>query len=149
MWTYKNKPFTSDDIQDYIGFVYIITDPDGMKYVGKKVFINKRKLPPLKGKKRKRIKIVESDWQDYYGSSDKVNELVEQLGRDKFHREILHLCSYKAEMSYLEMLEQVEREVLFKPDEYHNGIIQVRISSSHFPKDVLCGTIPPPTTKKP
>jgi len=68
-WYYNGEPFTSEMIEDYIGFVYEITDTrNGMKYIGKKGLMSKRKLPPLKGAKRKRTKIVETDWPDYYGS---------------------------------------------------------------------------------
>ena len=65
-------------IEDYVGFVYQITDKtNDKKYIGKKGLISKRRLPPLKGKKRRRIKIIETDWQDYYGSSETVKMLVE------------------------------------------------------------------------
>lgn len=131
MWHYNGKEFTSDDIGDYIGFVYVITDKSNdKKYVGKKIFQSKRRLKPLKGMKRRRTKIVESDWQTYYGSSDEVKSLVEELGGDNFHREILHLCKSKGEMSYLELREQMDREVLLN-DDYYNGIIQVKIHRSH------------------
>lgn len=131
MWLYNNKEFTSDDIGDYIGFVYVITNLlDDKKYVGKKLFQSKRKLPPLKGKARRRTKIVESDWQDYYGSSEEVKELVEIHKGNNFKREILHLCNNKGEMSYLEAKEQFDREVLLK-EEYYNGIINCKIHRSH------------------
>ena len=131
MWHYKGEEFTSDMIGDYIGFVYVITDlSNNKKYIGKKLFASKRKLPPLKGKTRKRTVIKESDWQDYFGSSDLVKALIEEHGRDSFHREILHLCMTKGELSYLELIEQVERRVLLS-DEYYNNIIQVRIHGSH------------------
>lgn len=131
MWYYKDKEFTSEDIGDYIGFVYLLTDKiNGKKYVGKKMLISKRRLPPLKGKTRRRTKIVESDWQKYYSSSDEIQMLVETEGADRFHREILHLCNNKGEMSYLELKEQMEREVLLD-DDYYNGIIQVKIHRSH------------------
>jgi hypothetical protein len=131
MWLYNGEEFTSEMIKDYVGFVYIITDKsNNKKYVGKKTLVSKRKLPPLKGKTRRRTKIVESDWQKYYGSSEEVNLLVEELGPDNFHREILHLCKTKGEMSYLELKEQMDREVLLN-DDYYNGIIQVKIHRSH------------------
>jgi len=131
MWTYQNKEFTTDDIGDFVGFVYIITDlTNNKKYVGKKLFQSKRRLPPLKGKIRRRTKIVESDWMDYFGSSDEVKELVESQGRDSFKREILHLCNSKGEMSYLEAKEQFDREVLLR-DDYYNGIINCKIHRSH------------------
>ena len=131
MWYYKDEPFTSDMIEDYIGFVYIITDLSNQKkYVGKKLFQSKRRLPPLKGKTRKRTVIRESDWMSYFGSSEEVQKIVEEKGADNFRRDILHLCKTKGEMSYLELLEQVERRVLLS-DDYYNNIIQVRIHGSH------------------
>lgn len=134
MWTYQNKEFTTDDIGDFVGFVYIITDlTNNKKYVGKKLFQSKRRLPPLKGKTRRRTKIVESDWMDYFGSSDEVKELVESQGRDSFKREILHLCNSKGEMSYLEAKEQFDREVLLR-DDYYNGIINCKIHRTHVKK---------------
>jgi hypothetical protein len=131
MWYYNGEEFTSEMIEDNIGFVYIITNvSNNKKYVGKKTLVSKRKLPPLKGKKRRRTKIVESKWQDYFGSSDEVNAILEEHGRDIFKREILHLCKSKSEMSYLELKEQMDREVLLN-DEYYNGIIQVKIHRAH------------------
>jgi hypothetical protein len=131
MWYYNGEEFTSEMIGEYVGFVYIITDlTNNKKYVGKKLFVSKRKLPPLKGKTRKRTVIKESDWQDYFGSSDEVKSLVESNGRDSFRREILHLCDSKGQMSYLEAKEQFDREVLLS-DEYYNGIINCKIHRSH------------------
>lgn len=131
MWLYEDKEFTSEMIGDYMGFVYVITDKSNeKKYVGKKLFKSKRRLPPLKGKTRRRIKVVETDWQDYFGSSDEVKMLVEERGRDNFIREILHLCNTKGEMGYLELYEQMTRNVLLRSD-YYNGIVQAKIHRSH------------------
>lgn len=131
-WKYKGKEFTSDMIGDYVGFVYAVTDTtNGMKYIGQKRFWSIIRLPPLKGKKRKRRIVKESDWKTYYGSSDNVKLVLEEKGPDNFEREILHLCYSKGMLNYEELREQVERGVLFKPDEYYNGIIQCRINRSH------------------
>lgn len=115
-WYYNGEPFTSEMIEDNIGFVYCITDDrNGLKYIGKKGLISKRKMPPLKGKKRRRIKIIETDWQSYYGSSETVKALVEEYGRETFHREILRLCKSKGQMSYYEAKMQFETDCLLKP----------------------------------
>lgn len=131
-WLYDGKPFVSEDINDAVGFVYLITNlTSGMKYIGKKNFWAIRTLPPLKGKTRKRKKKTESDWKDYYGSSEEVKTLVESQGRDNFKREILHICDSKGEMSYYELKEQVENDVLFKPDEYYNAFVGAKIHRKH------------------
>lgn len=131
MWTLGGVEFTSEMIEDYIGYVYCITDlRNNKKYIGKKLFISTRRLAPLKGKSRKRVVKKESDWQDYYGSSEEVKLLVEELGTSNFKREILHLCNTKGELSYMELKEQMDREVLLD-DSYYNGILQVKIHRSH------------------
>lgn len=132
-WIYLDEPFTSEDIGDNIGFVYLLTDPNGRKYVGKKLFVSKRRLPPLKGKTRKRTVVKESDWKTYYGSSEELQILVESS--TPFKREILHLCKTRGMLSYLELQEQMERKVLLRND-YFNGIIQVKIHKSHV-KDLI------------
>lgn len=132
MWSYKGEEFITDMIGDNIGFVYIVTDTvSGMKYIGKKGFFSKVTKPPLKGKKRKRRSIKESDWKTYCGSSETVKTLVEENGLDHFEREILYLCKSKGEMSYTEMREQIVRDVLLKPDEYLNGFVGGKIHRNH------------------
>jgi len=118
-------------IGEYVGFVYVITNlTNKKKYVGKKNFYSRRTLPPLKGKTRKRKIVKESDWMDYYGSSEEVKLLVEEQGPKAFHREIIHLSRTKGEMSYMEAKEQFNREVLLS-DEYYNGIINCKIHRTH------------------
>ena len=128
-WTYQGK--TVQELpENCIGFVYLITNTtNGRMYIGKKLAKFKRSRPPLKGRKNKRRHTVESDWQDYYGSSDLLTEDVEKLGKTKFTREILHLCSSKGECNYLEAKEQVARGVL-ESDNYYNGHIRVRVHGS-------------------
>ena len=135
-WTYKGNEVT--EIPDeYEGFVYIITNlTDDRKYIGKKLAKFKTTKPPLKGKKNKRRGYKESDWKDYWGSSDKLLADVEKLGKDKFTREILYFCKSRGEMSYLEAREQFSRRVL-ETDEYYNGIINVRVGGSNILRENL------------
>ena len=128
-WTYQGK--TVEQIsEEYIGFVYLITNlTNNKKYIGKKLAKFKVTKKPLKGKKNKRRSTKESDWRDYWGSSDNLNADVEHLGPENFTREILYYCTSRGELSYLEAKEQFDREVL-KTDEYYNGIINVRVGSS-------------------
>jgi hypothetical protein len=130
-WTYNGKIFESDDIGEYVGFVYLITDlTNDKKYIGKKNFWSTRRLPPLKGQKRRRTKKSESDWQDYFGSNEEVKLLVEASGRSRFKREIIRLCRTKGEMSYFEAKEQFDRDVLFR-DDYYNAFIGCKIHANH------------------
>lgn len=121
-----------ENIDDYLGFVYIIERTNALPgerryYVGKKIFWSNVKLKPLKGKTKNRRKLKESDWKKYYGSSADLKEELKKHGPENFKRTILHLCETKWAMSYMETLEQFRRSVLFD-DEYHNGIIHVRIN---------------------
>jgi hypothetical protein len=129
MWIYNEEEFTSEMIEKYVGFVYEIYDTEAkMYYIGKKKFWSKVTRPPLKGKKRKRRSLKESDWKSYYGSSETVKNLVESAGTE---RKIIRLCSTLGEMSYYETKEQIDKEVLFKPDRYYNAFIGCKIHRSH------------------
>lgn len=130
-WLYEGQPFDSDMIGDYVGFVYLITNLDNdKKYIGKKWFWSTKKLPPLKGKKRKRTVVKESDWKQYYGSSEEVKLLLEQHGKDNFKREILRLCKTKGECTYYEAKLQFDFDVLLR-DDYYNEFIGCKIHSKH------------------
>ena len=133
MWKYDGKEFASKDIEDYVGFVYVVTfKPDGRKYIGKKNFWSKKTLPPLKGKTRKRKIVKESDWKTYCGSSEEIQRIVEkeEKGIDIFDREILHLCKSKGEMSYIENKEIYRKDALLRED-YFNKFLGCKIHASH------------------
>lgn len=127
-WIYKNEIFTSEQIGDNYGFVYIITNlTTNKKYIGKKFFW-KTKTNQIKGKKKKSK--IESDWLKYYGSNELLKEDVTALGKDNFSREILHLCKTKGECNYLEAKEQFIRCVL-ECSEYYNTWIFLRVHKKH------------------
>lgn len=137
-WTYQNKQVDILPLECE-GFVYLITNlTNNRKYIGKKLARFKKTKPPLKGRKNKRRSTVESDWKTYWGSSDRLNADIAELGEDKFTREILHFCPSRGVLSYIEAREQFERCVL-ETDDYYNGIINVRVGGSrilteHFKK---------------
>ena len=133
-WIYKDK--VVEEIPDGVeAFVYLITNnTNNKKYIGKKLTTRKVTKPPLKGRKNKRRTKVESDWRDYWGSSDHLKEDVAELGEEHFVREILHFCPSRGIASYIEAREQFEREVLLS-DDYYNGIINVRVGGSKILKE--------------
>ena len=126
MWIYEQKEV--DELPEgVVGFVYQITNTtNGRMYIGKKLARFKRSRPPLKGRKNKRRFSVDSDWRDYYGSSDELTLDILKLGKEKFTREILFYCRSKAQLSYVEDREQFARKVL-ESNDYYNGHIRVRV----------------------
>lgn len=137
-WLYNEVPFSLDMAGSAIGFVYVIENLSTTRqYIGKKLFYftkTSTKTITLKNgtKKKKRVKsLVESDWMSYWGSNEELRQDIIRLGEDQFTRKILHLCNSKGVLSYLELKEQVIREVLEYPDRYYNGIIQVKIHRNH------------------
>ena len=125
-WFYKDK-VVKELPEDCVGFVYEITNlVNGRKYIGKKLAKFKKSRPPLKGKKNRRRYKVESDWREYFGSSDELLEDIQKHGRHRIQREILYYCNSTAEANYVEAREQFARKVL-ESDEYYNGHIRVRV----------------------
>ena len=143
-WYYNNELITELP-ESCVGFVYIITNTlSGRMYIGKKLAKFSKttyKVVKLKNgtKKKKKIRSkIDSDWQDYYGSSDELLKDIAQLGQENFQREILYYCNSKAETSYIEAREQFTRRVL-ESDSYYNGQISVRVHGSHIKGKQLNG----------
>ena len=101
-----------------------------MKYIGKKLAKFKTTKPPLKGRKNKRRGYKESDWKTYWGSSDQLKADVEELGENKFTREILQYCTTKNVMNYIEAELQFKYQVLLSKD-YYNKIINCRVGGAN------------------
>jgi hypothetical protein len=131
-WIYDGKPFTSDDIGEYFGFVYLITNlTNQRKYLGRKYFWSFR---TPKGKKRK-VK-SESDWKKYYGSCPELKEDIDRIGKDNFSRTILSLHKTKGKTNYEETRQLFTNGVLTEaledgtPAFYNSNIL-----SRYFRKD--------------
>lgn len=115
MWLYNNEPFDESLADTYVGFVYLITNQTtGMKYIGKKRF---KRVHTYQLKKKKKRRMVESDWKDYTGSNAQLNEHVQS--DHILVKEILHLCSSLGWCSYYETLEILQREALQREDFYN------------------------------
>ena len=129
-WLYYNttEQFKEEDIQDHIGFVYLIThQPTGRKYVGKKLF-TKAGSRQINGKKKKIRKA--SDWLTYWGSNDELKEEIVFNGENEYTREILYLCKTKSELSYYETFEIFNRHALIS-DSYYNSWVSCRINKKN------------------
>ena len=124
-WIYEGTPFTSDDIGDYYGFVYRITNTTTQKsYIGRKYFVQKRKP---KGGKRKVTS--ESDWKRYYGSSEDLKQDIRRDGKDSFRREIISLHKTLGKVNYEETKQLFLHNVLMEalddgtPKYYNSNIL--------------------------
>ena len=124
-WIYKGSVFDSDDIGDHYGFVYRITNTtSGKSYIGRKYFVQKRK--PKGGKRRV---TSESNWKQYYGSSDELKQDIRRDGKDSFRREILSLHTTLGRTNYEETRQLFLNEVLTKrltdgtPAYYNSNIL--------------------------
>jgi hypothetical protein len=136
-WLYQGTAFTSDDIDDFFGFVYRITNTEnGRQYIGRKYFYQFRKP---RGKNR-RVK-SESDWKKYYGSSDELNEERRRIGNDAFRREIISLHTSKGRVNYEETRQLFINNVLTEaldtgdPKFYNSNVL-----SRYFRKDYFHGS---------
>lgn len=126
-WTYQGKVFEGpDDIKNVYGFVYRITYKEtGKFYIGAKYFWKPHYR--MVNKKKKKT-MVESDWRDYWSSSEHLQADVKEHGENRFKREILHLVKHKGMIKYLETKEIILNACLeLTTDQCYNGIIGCRI----------------------
>jgi hypothetical protein len=100
------------DPQDWVGFIYKITELDtGREYIGKKQFFNtNRKI--VKDRKNRKTVITESNWKIYTGSSIHLNLQITEKGKDNYKFEILSLHNSKGSLHYAEVEYQITHNVL-------------------------------------
>jgi hypothetical protein len=136
-WFYNDKPFTSTDIGDYFGFVYLITNKsNGRRYIGRK-YLWQFRTP--KGKKRK-VK-SESDWKKYYGSCPELKEDIDKFGRENFSRTILSLHKTKGKTNFEETRQLFNNNVLTEaldsgtPAYYNSNILNRYFRKDYYGND--------------
>ena len=96
-WVFKknNKSFTPN--LDKFGFVYIITNTKNSRaYIGCKQYFH------LRNKKK-----VESNWKDYTGSSQYLNDDIKKIGKKHFIFEVIGEYKNKRSLRYYEMKYQM------------------------------------------
>ena len=101
-WVFKknNKSFTPN--LDKFGFVYIITNTKNSRaYIGCKQYFH------LRNKKK-----VESNWKDYTGSSQYLNDDIKKIGKKHFIFEVIGEYKNKRSLRYYEMKYQMKHNVL-------------------------------------
>jgi hypothetical protein len=126
-WVYSDESLTASDIP--FGFIYQIENKlTGRKYIGKKQCQTILKRKALKGKTRRRLEVIETDWKTYTSSSRELNEDIIKYGKENFTFSILQWCESKAELGYYEIKLQLEVDALLR-DDYYNGIINCRLRS--------------------
>lgn len=111
---WENAP---DDISQYAGFVYRITNTiTGQEYIGKKFFweIRHKKIA---GKKNRRKYIKESNWKSYRSSSDDVKKDIDELGIDNFRFTIVECFKHRQQVNYYETHLQFAENVLYAENE--------------------------------
>ena len=117
-----------DNIEEWLGFIYLIVSPEGRMYVGKKQFWKAIRRKPKKGYARIRKDLVEHDWKRYWGSSKELLADFKRTGGQGWKRYVLKCCKSKWELAYEELREQMARDVLRSPA-YYNGIVRIRLGA--------------------
>jgi hypothetical protein len=132
-WSYQGSA-VEELPDDCVGYVYLIKNTiTGRMYIGKKLAKFAKtttKVVTLKNgtKKKKKIRSkVDSDWKEYWSSSEELKKDVASLGQDKFTREILRYCKSKNELSYYEAKYQFDHDVLLDDVNWYNGWITVKV----------------------
>ena len=97
-WIYEGAPFTSDDIGDYYGFVYRITNTTTQKsYIGRKYFVQKRN----REERREELQVSQTG-NDTTEALRILSRDIRRDGKDSFRREILSLHTTLGKVNYEE-----------------------------------------------
>ena len=125
-WLYYGSNYKKPD-KDAVGFVYKIYEQDtGKAYVGIKKFWKTVKWKPLKGKKRKQKKVIESDWKTYNSSNKELQEKIKE-NPDNYTKHIIRICDSVTEMKAYEAYYQLEYYVAGEWHRLYNEMINLRM----------------------
>ena len=124
-WLWEGNHIKDEEIpESAVGFIYMIEHiPTGKYYIGKKNLKAKRTLPPLKGKKRKRKVIKESDWRKYMSSNQWIKEEVSNGGEENFKKKILQFCYSAKSLTYYELYWQFKYNVLADENSLNDNLL--------------------------
>ena len=124
-WLWEGNHIKDEEIaESAVGFIYMIEHiPTGKYYIGKKNLKAKRTLPPLKGKKRKRKVIKESDWRKYMSSNQWIKEEVSNGGEENFKKKILQFCYSAKSLTYYELYWQMKYNVLADENSLNDNLL--------------------------
>lgn len=112
-------------INHYLGFTYRIENlSTGKFYYGQKKFWKSTNRPPAAYKNKK---IQESDWRTYWSSCNELKEDLIKYGSHKFSRMIVGMYKTKWDMSYQELLLQINNKVVEPGSNSYNSYIGCRL----------------------
>lgn len=116
-----------DNIGRFAGFVYRIDEiSTGKKYFGIKKFWTIIKYPPLKGKKNKRHKKVESDWKTYNTSNSYLQKQLKE-NPENYKKVIVKWCESIEEMKAWETYYQLEYYIKGDWNILFNEVVNLRL----------------------
>jgi hypothetical protein len=132
------------------GFIYEVKHkPSDLRYIGKKVLyfernkrLGKRALEALREERKakgiggrvplKQKVITESDWKNYYGSHEKIKELVKTADPMDWEKKILSFVPNKKLLTYFEAKELFRYGVL---EDRQSNFINDNILGKFYRKD--------------
>lgn len=126
-WKYKgNSEFEVPE--GAFGFVYLISGPDGRKYIGRK-YLSRAKTSTKRVLLKSGIKVtkkkksrVESDWMTYAGSCKPLLESISQLGKENFQFVILGFGFTRGQVNFMEIVCQIKVDVMIDPNYYNDAV---------------------------
>lgn len=114
---------------DCVGFVYQVTNKrTGKAYIGITRFWEKKKLKPLKGNKRKRVVMYETEWRTYNTSGLWKDDIENHP--NLYHKQIIRNCKSKSELKGYEAYLVLQDYFENKGIDYVNKVVQLRIKLS-------------------